>query len=233
MIARTLLLCAILLSLAACSDAPSTDTTPADTGTSSDTGTSGTSDALTYSEDGRLYRNDRFGLQIEKPEDWFSQNAEDMIAMQQQSLALMGDDNTRAMIRSALESTLPLFGFFAVPPGTPGKLNPNILGSAENIRLAPGITDGCDYLAHARQALRQMQVRYEIEEQCGQRDINGTAFDYFEAQAMFGPQMVRQRYLALVRDEHAIVVVQSFFDEESEALVEAVLATLTMQAPDA
>lgn len=234
MIARNLLLCAALLTLAACSDnTPGTDTmeTPAEVTTAArgEAPSLSASEALTYSEDGQLFLNDLFGLQIEKPEGWFSQNAEDMLAMQQQSLALMSDDNTRAMIRSALESTLPLFGFFEVPPGSPGKLNPNILGSAENIRLAPGIVSGCDYLAHARQALRMMQVNYEIDEQCGQHEVNGTEFDYFEAQAMFGPQLVKQRYLALVRDGYAIVVVLSFFDEESEARLNEVLATLRMQ----
>ncbi|MBZ2190207.1 hypothetical protein K8B33_13945 [Alcanivorax sp. JB21] len=187
-------------------------------------------EALTYTTGDNVYINDMFSLRIEKPEGWFAQSAEDMILMQQQGSALFSDDdNIRQILKASLESTLPLFGFFEVPPGTPGRLNPNILGTAENIRLAPGITSGCDYLAHARQALQQMQIRYEVDEQCGQREINGTDFGYFEAQAMFGSQLVRQRYLALVRDKHAIVVVQSFFDEDSEALVNAVLDTLTMQ----
>ena len=212
-------LLAALLTLSACG----TDPEP-------DNATARGPEALTYTTGDNVYINDMFALRIEKPDGWFSQSAEDMIAMQQQGSALFGDDdNIRKILKASLESTLPLFGFFEVPPGTPGKLNPNILATAENIRHAPGITSGCDYLYHARVALRQMSINYDIEDECHSRTVNGTELDFFHASAMFGSQQVQQRYLALVRDQHALVIVQSFFDEESEALVDEVLATLHMQ----
>ena len=218
------LLLAALLTLSACGTEPETkpETMPA-TESAAERGP----EALTYTTGDNVYINDMFSLRIEKPEGWFAQSAEDMILMQQQGSALFSDDdNIRKILKASLESTLPLFGFFEVPPGTPGKLNPNILGTAENIRQAPGITSGCDYLYHARVALRQMSIDYEVEDECHSRTVNGTELDFFHATAMFGPQLIQQRYLALVRDQHAIVIVQSYFDEESEAKVEAVLQTL-------
>ena len=204
------LLLAALLTLSACGTEPETkpETMPA-TESAAERGP----EALTYTTGDNVYINDMFSLRIEKPEGWFAQSAEDMILMQQQGSALFSDDdNIRKILKASLESTLPLFGFFEVPPGTPGKLNPNILGTAENIRQAP--------------ALRQMSIDYEVEDECHSRTVNGTELDFFHATAMFGPQLIQQRYLALVRDQHAIVIVQSYFDEESEAKVEAVLQTL-------
>jgi hypothetical protein len=64
---------------------------------------------------------------------------------------MAGDDkNMKAMVNAAQQKTTPLFSFFEVPPGTPGKPNSNIIAIAEDIKGAPGVKTGCDYLTLAK-----------------------------------------------------------------------------------
>ncbi|MFO8023738.1 hypothetical protein [Thiohalophilus sp.] len=136
------------------------------------------------------------------------------------------DKNMQKMIDAAMESSLPLFGFFEYPPGTPGKMNPNVLSVAENIKMYPDIKEPCDYVEAVKQILQQRQLNYEFNGKCQSTMIGGKQASYQNALLKFGTLDVTQRYHAMIIDGYAISFIQTHMDEESHARVDAVLDSI-------
>jgi hypothetical protein len=185
----------------------------------------------TASPDGKKYVNEFFNVTVEKPEGWYAQNTQESEALREKGGQMVaGDDkNMKAMVEASKQSTTPLFSFFEVAPGTPGKANPNVIGIAEDLKAAPGVKTGCDYLALAKQMAEKSQVKIEFSEKCESKNINGSEFNFMDAQIKMGNQVIKQRYFARVQKEHALSMVQTFMDEESEAKVDKVIATLNIK----
>ncbi|MDO5623117.1 MAG: hypothetical protein Q4G71_00330 [Pseudomonadota bacterium] len=177
----------------------------------------GASDMLTKSVDESRYVNKHFELEITKPDGWFYQSPEQTLKMSQKGAAIAsGDDaNLKAMMAEAAKSTLPLFAFFSYPPGTPGKLNANVIGTAESTELAPGVKSGCDYLQNVRQVLEMTQMNMKMTKDCGSMQIDGSKMAYLDATLTLGKINVTQRYYACLKGKHAIGVVASYFDKAS------------------
>jgi hypothetical protein len=132
-------------------------------------------------------------------------------------------------MEAAQDTTTQVFGFFEFPMGTPGKLNPNVLSAAENIKGAPGVKTGCDYIALTKEIIKKSQVNYEFDEKCETKTVNGTEFGVVNAQLKIGEQVVKQRYYSVIRGRHAISVIQTYFDAESEAKVNKVIESVKFQ----
>ncbi len=183
---------------------------------------------ITKSTDNKTYTNEFFQMTIQKPEGWYAQNSEESAELQKQGGNLMAgnDKNLKAMMDAAQDKTISLFGFFEAPPGTPGKLNPNVLSAAENIKLAPGVKTGCDYIALTKEIIKKSQMNYKFDDKCETKTVNGTEFGVVNAQLTIGNQVVKQRYHAVIRGHHAISVIETFFDVESEAKVKKVVESL-------
>ncbi len=183
---------------------------------------------VTKSEDSKTYTNEYFKITVQKPEGWYAQNAEESAELQKQGGKMLAgnDKNLKAAMDAAQDTTTSLFGFFEAPPGTPGKLNPNVLSAAENIKVAPGIKTGCDYIALTKEIIKKSQMNYKFEEKCETKTVNGTEFGVVNAQLSVGEQVVKQRYYAVIRGNHAISVIETFFDAESEAKVKKVVESL-------
>jgi hypothetical protein len=186
---------------------------------------------LTKSIDGKTYLNQFFKLTVEKPEGWYAQNSEELLALMKRGSDLVaGDDkNFRAALDASLKSSITIFFFSEVPPGTPGKPNPNLVSIAENITASPGIKNGCDYIALAKEIVNKSQIKIDFEDKCESKIVNGTEFKIVNAQINVGDRKIKQRYFALIKDSHAISVIQTFFDPESEAKVNQVLNSIKIK----
>lgn len=189
---------------------------------------SGSDSPVTVNSSGNTYVNGFFGMTVEKPADWYAQSAEEAILLQQQgNRMLAGDDkNMKAMIDAALETSLPLFGFFEFPPGTPGKMNPNVLSVAENIKMYPGITEPCDYVNAVKEILARGQLNYEFGSECQNTTVGGKRAGYLDATLKVADFTVSQRYHALLTDGYAVSVIQTYTDDQSRQNVENVLSSL-------
>lgn len=184
--------------------------------------------ALTVVKGNNLYVNKYLGMQITKPADWYAQSAEEMIMLQNRGKdALAGDDKAfKAMLESSMESNLPVFGFFRYPPGTPGKLNQSVMSAAENIKLYPGIKSGCDYLFHAKQIISKGQIPYTFTEGCQETMFGKQKMGYIDATADIGGRKIMQRYYSTIIGNHAVSVIETYFDEDSKRSVNQVVKTL-------
>jgi hypothetical protein len=183
---------------------------------------------VTVNKQGNLFVNEYFALSISKPEGWYAQSAEETIALQQRGNALVaGDDKgLQAMIEASMQSSLPLFGFFEYPPGTPRQLNPNVLGVAENIGAFPGIKTGCDYLHHVKTLISQSKAPYEFKEGCGSASIGGREFGRLDAKVKMGDNEIGQSYYAVIQAKHAVSIVQTYMNIEGKAKTDDVIESV-------
>lgn len=188
--------------------------------------------ALTQSTDNKHFNNTQFGLTVEKPDSWYSQSVEEALMLQAQgSAAMSGDDkNMKALLDASVKSTLTLFSFFQVPPGTPGVNNPSVISTAEYILAYPGIKTGCDYLASMKQLIARSQVQMQFEEGCQTQTVGSSTFGVVNATTQVGPDMqVNQRYWACRKGDHAIGVVQTYYDEAGDKATTDIIKTIKVQ----
>jgi hypothetical protein len=180
---------------------------------------------------GNKFTNEFFKVSVEKPEGWYSADSKEADAQREKGGDLIAgkDKNMKALVEAAQQKTTPLFSFFEVPPGTPGKSNSNIIAIAEDIKAAPGVKTGCDYLTLAKNLSAKSQVKIDFADKCETKNINGTDFNFVDAQINMGGQTIKQRYFAVIRNEHAISMVQTFTDDGGQAKVDKVLETLTVK----
>lgn len=187
-------------------------------------------EALTVSTDDTHFYNKKFELRVEKPEGWYSQSVEDtmrMAAMGGEALS-GGDVNMKAALDASLKGTLTLFSFFEFPPGTPGKANSSVVSLAEYIGAYPGIKNGCDYLNNMTQVMSQSQMQMTFGK-CQQDNISSSTFGYIDASMLVGNQLVKQRYWACKKGEHAIAMVQTYYDETQKASTTGVIKAIDVQ----
>lgn len=183
---------------------------------------------LTVNSEGNTYHNAMFALTVEKPQGWYAQSPKETIALQQRgTAALAGDnENMQALIEASLDSTVPLFGFFEVAPGTPDRLNPNVLGMAENLTAFPGVQSGCDYLQNVRSLLKQGKVAYSFSEGCDVVTQGGRELGRITGRVKLGEVSVTQHYYATIQRPYALAFVQTFFSETDEASTGSVIESL-------
>ncbi len=187
--------------------------------------------AITTSADNKTYRNELFGLVVEKPEGWYSQSAKEILAMYKQGNQVLSgnNENMKTMIDAALAKTLTLFSFFQYPPGTPGKMNANIVSTAENTSLYPGIKTGCDYLYHAKKSLESSQLNMKFSEKCDAETISGQTFGHYKVTIEVGKTIVYQDYYACKKGEHILSFIKTYSDEASMGMIDKILGTVKVQ----
>tara|TARA_B100000809_G_scaffold259218_1_gene303824 strand:+ start:597 stop:1256 length:660 start_codon:yes stop_codon:yes gene_type:complete len=187
--------------------------------------------AWTTSNDDIHFSNEKFKMSIVKPKSWYAQNVKELVAMQHRGMDIMSgsDENLEAILEASLKTSLPLFGFHEFTPGTPTTTNSSLMGVAENISALPGIKSGCDYLYHAKQLIKQAQVKVEFEDECLSQEINGVNISYFNSQMAVGTNTVKQKYMACLSGDYAIAVVHTVVNKENTSEIDGVLNTLKVQ----
>ena len=190
----------------------------------------GDPEALTQVSDDGLHTNDRFGLSVQKPDEWYAQNFEEMMAMLQMGAnAMSGDDeNMRAMIEGALDKTLPLFAFYEAPPGTPKPFNANIQGVAENIENYPGIESGCGYLANTMKLMEQSAMQVGSSGDCTTETVAGTTMSTQALRMQMGSMNIRQRYYTCLNGDHAVGFIMTWVDANQKQQLEGILETASL-----
>jgi hypothetical protein len=186
---------------------------------------------ITKTTNGKTYLNELFEMSVEKPEGWYAIPSEELLAaIKMGNDILAGDDkNLRAYFDSSVKNSITIFSFSEVPPGTPGKINPSVISVGENIKILPGIKNGCDYISNTKEAIKTSQFSIDFEDKCESKFLNGTEFKMVNAQINVGSQSVKQRYFAYVKNGYAISVVQTYFDAQSEAKVNQVVNTIKIK----
>lgn len=177
-----------------------------------------------------VYENAYFDFTITLPDGWFAQDYEGAQALSDQGGKIVAgdDENLQAVMETAEENSVNLFGFFEHPVGAPVPINPNVLGVAENVKFMPGITKGSDYLFHAKSLMAQGALDYKFDDKIGVKNIDGIEFDVMDSILTMNGMQIRQRYYAAIYKRYAVCFVTTYTNDENLKQVSDVIDSIKL-----
>jgi len=134
------------------------------------------------------------------------------------------DENLKAIVKASDVNTANLLGVFQHEYGSAVQFNPNFLVVAENVKAAPGMRTGSDYLFQSRRLLTQSQFQYDrIDETFEKETINGTDFYKMKAEVSLMGITIRQIYYSTILKDFSFNVIISYSsDEQKDALLKVI-----------
>jgi hypothetical protein len=168
--------------------------------------------------EGSVYSNPFFGLRMSLPEGWAVMDAE------MQGLARGIDAHVR---KDAERRSFNVVTAFEHPFGAEVLFNPSIQCFVEDLRFLPEIERGADYVEDSRKALEAGPFAISFSDEVTTRSLDGVEFDVLQAAFTTATGVpIRQRYYATVLKGHALACALAFDTEETEAALEAVIASI-------
>ncbi|PKL25730.1 MAG: hypothetical protein CVV47_03550 [Spirochaetae bacterium HGW-Spirochaetae-3] len=201
----------LALALIGCATAPSTPTT------------------MDYGRfEGNVFTNDFFSLSIAVPEGWVVQDAATMARLVKQGTDMLYSDNEemKRAIEVADVENMQFFGAYQYPLGSAVEFNPSVILMAENLKSAPGVVDGGDYLFHAKRMMEQSSVEFRIVEDTRPVTINGAELHALDIAITYLGNEIRQRYYTRVLNGFAVAVVITWTNDEALSELDASVSTL-------
>ena len=148
-----------------------------------------------------IYLNDYFNFQIILPANWIVQSKEQTEHIVDTGKKLMAgdDDNMKAMLAASEINSANLLAAFQYEVGTSVEYNPNIMLVAENIRNAPGVKNGSDYLFQARRIIENSQFKYDyLSTEFEKETIGGAEFYKMYARLNYMGLEIKQIYYSTI-----------------------------------
>lgn len=181
--------------------------------------------------EGNVFSNEFFGVSIAVPEGWAVQDAATMARLAEQGTEMLyGDDEEMQRVIEAAEvESLQFFGAYRYPLGSAVDFNPSVILMAENLKNAPGVADGGDYLFHAKRLLDQSSVEFRIVKDTYPVTVNGTVLHALDIAITYLGNEIRQRYYTRVMNGFAVAVVITWTDDEALAALDGAVATLRFE----
>jgi hypothetical protein len=140
------------------------------------------------------------------------------------------DENMKAIVKASDVNTANLLGVFQHEYGSPVQFNPNFLVVAENVKAAPGMRTGSDYLFQSRRLLTQSQFQYDrIDETFEKETINGTDFYKMNAEVSLMGITIRQIYYSTILKGFSFNVIISYSSDEQKDSLLKVINSMTFK----
>ena len=179
-------------------------------------------------QEGNKYTNDYFGLELDVPEGWTIASDEEKKALMQagQDAIAESNEDLAEQLDLAKEKTLNLMFAFKYPFTHQG-VNPNVLCMAENLGLlgSVAVKSGKDYLAMTKTGMEQTGMPYTFGEVTTEK-LGGKDFDTMEATMDAGEIKITQKYYAAIFDGYALIFINTFFNDEEAAEINAFMDTV-------
>ena len=178
------------------------------------------------------YSNSYFGLEIEVPTDWVVQSKEETDNLTQMGKDIITSDNDqlKALIDASEINTANLLIVFKYEVGSAVMYNPNFVCLAENLKNAPGIKNGSDYLFHSRNLLKQTNLNYtHIDETSTKKTINNHDFYYMNVTLDVMGQPVQQVFYATIINNFCLCAITSYNDDEQRDELEKIVNSITIK----
>ncbi|TAJ11686.1 hypothetical protein DMA11_15965 [Marinilabiliaceae bacterium JC017] len=178
------------------------------------------------------YTNSFFDFEMTLPADWVVQSKE-----QTENLTKMGkelvagdDQNMKALLDASDINTANLLTVFKYEVGSAVEYNPNLALVAENLKNAPGIKTGGDYLFQSRKLLNQSQIQYDyIDEEFKKEVINNQEYYLMNASINFMGLTIKQKYYTRVKDGFCFAAIISYVDDEQKEELENILNSMSFK----
>lgn len=175
------------------------------------------------------YVNSFFGVELKLPTDWIVQSKEEIDKMAETGKDVIAGDNKslKAAIDAAEINTANLLSVFKYEVGTAVEFNPNFMLVAENLKHAPGIKNGSDYLFQSRKILKQSQIQYEsIDENFEKVMLNGHEFYTMNTLIDYMGVKIQQRYYSTIQNGFCLSAIISYTGDEQKKELEALINSL-------
>ena len=179
-----------------------------------------------------IYTNTFFNMRMTLPEDWVVQSEQETEEIMEEGLKLVAgnDKNLETVIKASEVNTANLFMLYQYELGAAVDYNPSLMMVAENLRNAPGVKTGADYLYHARKLLARAQMQYDhIDEEFEEVDINGVPFHLMNTNINYLGFDIKQKYYSTVLYGFSLNMIISYVDEEQKAELEESIHSLTFE----
>ena len=175
------------------------------------------------------YSNSFFEFSMDLPADWIVQTKEqtENLAKMGQELVAGDDKNIKAALKASEINSANLLAVFKYEVGAAVEYNPNFMLVAENLKNAPGIKTGSDYLFQSRKILKQSQVQYEhIDETFEKVIINNNEFYLMNAHLNYMGLSIKQVYYSTILNGFCLSAIISFIDDEQRKDLELILKSM-------
>ncbi|GAO29652.1 hypothetical protein JCM15548_11864 [Geofilum rubicundum JCM 15548] len=172
------------------------------------------------------YLNSFFGLEVSLPEDWVVQSKEQFedIAKLGKDIAVGDDENLKAVVEASEVNSANLLAVFKYEMGAPVDYNPSFMLVAENLKNAPGVKNGGDYLFQTRKLLKLSQIQYDhIDEAFTREMINNQEFYHMNCTINYMGFIIHQKYYSTIQNGFCLSAIISFVDEEQRNDLEQVV----------
>jgi hypothetical protein len=177
-----------------------------------------------------VYVNNYFRFKMNLPQDWviLTREQADELTKAGQEMVAGDDENLQAVMKASEINTANLLAVYQYELGSPVDFNPNFMIVAENIKNAPGIKKGSDYLFQSKRILEQGQFKYDyLSPDFEQENINGTEFYTMIAKLNYMGLEIEQVYYSTVLKGFSFNVIISYISEEQKDVLLAALNTMT------
>ncbi len=177
---------------------------------------------------GSDYKNNYFKFSITKPDAWIAQDDKARAKIMKLGAELIAgdDDKMKAALAASKIRNLSLFSFSKYPLGTPGKVNPNVMGIAENISMVPSIKTSNDYLMNVKKILTISRLKYSVDNKTETKMVSGVKFVKMNVSTTINGIKVLQEYLVTLKHGYAFSIILTYTDSGSKKITENILGTV-------
>jgi len=170
-----------------------------------------------------IYSNSFFDFKVTIPQDWIVQSRELTENLKKVGKEIIAGDNEnlKAAINASEINSAFLITVFQYELGSAVDYNPGFVVIAENLKFAPGIKTGGDYLFHTRKLLRQAQMPYEnIDDEFEKINIDNHDFYIMNADLNYMGKIIKQSYYSTILNGFSITAVISFVNDEQKNILQ-------------
>jgi hypothetical protein len=179
-----------------------------------------------------IYTNSFFNLTMTLPADWKLQSQQQTENLMKEGRKLVAgeDRNLENAIRATEINTANLIVLYQYELGTAVGYNPSLMLVAENLKFAPGVKTGADYLFHARKLLSQAQIQYDhLDEEFERVDINGQIFYLMNTHIDYLGYEIKQKYYSTILQGFSLNMIITYVSDDQKSELEQSIYTLTLE----
>lgn len=178
------------------------------------------------------YVNSFFGLEVSLPDDWGVQTKEQTENLKESSKDMVAGDNEnlKAIINVTDVNSANLVSVFQYEVGAAVEYNPGFMVIVENLKNAPEVKNGSDYLFQSRKLLEQSQMQYSnIDEEFQKELIDNQEFYTMNCSIDLKGQLIKQRYYSTIRNGFCLSAIISYANDEQKKDLEEIVNSMDFE----
>ena len=179
-----------------------------------------------------LYTNSFFNFKATLPDGWIVQSkkqTEDLVEIGKDMVA-GEDENLKAVINASEINSAYLLTVFQYEVGAAVDYNPSLMLIAENLKIAPGIKNGSDYLFQTRKLFEQSQIKYNhIDDTFEKVKIGNRDFYRMNLDINHTGMNIKQSYYSTVINGFSFNAIISYVTDNQKQELEKTLSTFNFE----